>query len=201
MRALLAAAALALFGSSTGAAVIGSFDGLIDSDTGLEWLDVTVNENLSYNTMIGSNLNGYGSQGYRYATVFEVGTLFENAGAILPALGTIRTDPANFAVGDLLISFLGANQTTSTNTFIQAVTGTNAPNGGQYAPWIRGTSTLAPATLSFGAYQPGDSVGNSALGHWLVRETTVVPLPASLPLLLAGLGGLGLVARRRARSA
>ncbi|MRU13917.1 VPLPA-CTERM sorting domain-containing protein [Roseovarius sp. A21] len=201
MRALLAAAALALFGSSAGAAVIDSSDGLIDSDTGLEWLDVTVNENLSYNTMIGSNLNGYGSQGYRYATVFEVGTLFENAGAILPALGATQTDPADFAVGDLLISYLGSNSNYSSYSYIQAVTGTNAPNGGQYAPWIRGTATSGSITLSFGEYQPSDSFAGSTVGHWLVRETTVVPLPASLPLLLAGLGGLGLVARRRARSA
>lgn len=34
----------------------------------------------------------------------------------------------------------------------------------------------------------------------LESNTSVVPLPAALPLLLAGLGGLGLLARRRMRS-
>lgn len=37
--------------------------------------------------------------------------------------------------------------------------------------------------------------------YWTYSKTAVVPLPASLPLMLAGLGGLGLLARRKKKRA
>ncbi len=52
---------------------------------------------------------------------------------------------------------------------------------------------IAFDNITFGAVEPGDTGG-------MMEEPNVppIPLPAGLPLLLAGLGALGLVARRRA---
>lgn len=201
--ALSVLAALSLvFGSPANAALLGSTSGLVDTDTGLEWLDVVVNENLSYNQMLGSDLNGYGSLGFRYATVLEVGQLFENAGATLPPLGGFSSDPANQPAGDLLISFLGANGSSPSNTFIQAFSGTVAGPGTLYAPWIRGSGVNGLAGLSYGQYQPLASQSSSSLGHWLVRDALIpVPLPAALPLLAGALGLLGFIGWRRKHAA
>ena len=60
--------------------------------------------------------------------------------------------------------------------------GTNMSNDGY--------SIIAPNQLCVGMYvtEPGD---------WIRVVTAAVPLPAAFPLLLAALGGLGLIARRR----
>jgi hypothetical protein len=48
---------------------------------------------------------------------------------------------------------------------------------------------------------PGASVGQrGGQGAGLAQEVSAVPLPAGLPLLLLGLGALGVAARRRGRS-
>ncbi|MEO9574475.1 MAG: SGNH/GDSL hydrolase family protein [Tateyamaria sp.] len=50
-----------------------------------------------------------------------------------------------------------------------------------------------------------DGVHPTAAGHRLIAETAIsaatVPLPAGLPLMLAGIGGLGLMARRKRKAA
>ena len=58
---------LAMMGmaGTANAVLMGSAGGLIDTDTGLEWLDVVVNENISFDQMIATDLNGFGSLGYR----------------------------------------------------------------------------------------------------------------------------------------
>lgn len=176
------------------AAVIGSPVGLIDTDTGLEWLDVTVNAGLSYNQMNAGGLNGYAAQGFRYATILEVGELFENAGAVLPAIGSTRLQSTT-APADLLIGFLGSNTTATNDSYIQAVSGTAFNATAQRAPWIRGAGLGTPR-LSYGAFTPPNTFGSSTVGHWLVREVAPVPLPAALPLLAGALGLLAWMRRR-----
>lgn len=182
------------------AALVGSSNGLVDTDTGLEWLDVTLNVGLSYNSMINSGLNGYAAQGYRYASVYEVGTLFENAGAVLPAFGGADFSAQSRSAGLLLISFLGATYTSSNNTFLQAASGTLATPSSVYTPWIRGSVSGATG-ISYGGHKPYITAADPNTGHWLVKKASMspVPLPASLPLLMGGLGVFGLLRRRKSR--
>ena len=60
--------------------------------------------------------------------------------------------------------------------------GTFNPNNIGYVDNVEISGTLADATYDFEAVTP-------------------VPVPAALPLLLAGLGGLGLAARRKRKAA
>jgi hypothetical protein len=74
---------------------------------------------------------------------------------------------------------------------------------GYLATSIPGFST-APAFASFDAFAAGEySFRLEALGGAGVAmnvNISAVPLPASLPLMFAALGGLGLIARRRRRT-
>jgi hypothetical protein len=43
--------------------------------------------------------------------------------------------------------------------------------------------------------------GSRSGSSWTITEVAAVPLPAALPMLLAGLGGMGLMARRKRKAA
>ena len=194
---------LAMMGmaGTANAVLMGSAGGLIDTDTGLEWLDVVVNANISFDQLIATDLTGFGSFGYRYATVFEVGVLFENAGAILPPLGTATFDAANQPAGDLLISFLGANSTNPVNTFIQAFTSTPGSEAGTVmAPWIRGSGIDGIAGLDYGRHQPSTSASSPTTGSWVVRSSAPIPEPSTLALFATGLALLAFLSWRRRRA-
>ncbi|MBS0379164.1 MAG: FxDxF family PEP-CTERM protein [Proteobacteria bacterium] len=65
------------------------------------------------------------------------------------------------------------------------------------------SSWISPTTLTAGTYVlevRGSVVGTSGGGYSGVLNLTPVPLPAGLPLLLSGLGGLAGLVRRRARA-
>ena len=64
---------------------------------------------------------------------------------------------------------------------------------GENGTWslsFQGTTIVSPTGGDFGSSESVDFT--------LEQEAAVVPLPAGLPLMLAGLAGLGLLARRRA---
>lgn len=89
--------------------VPGSGDGLLtlDTDTGLEWLDLTATSDpagQSYNA-VAAGFGGFTTeQGFRFATVSEVLILFDNAGVIALNTGFVS---ANFAPVSQLIGLLG----------------------------------------------------------------------------------------------
>ena len=61
---------------------------------------------------------------------------------------------------------------------------------GTWSLSFQGTMIVSPTNGNFGSSESVDFT--------LEQESSVVPLPAGLPLMLAGLAGLGLLARRRA---
>lgn len=159
-----------------------------DSDTGMEWLDV------SYTRGAGRSVvrNGYKdlvtTHGFRYATQLEVANFFYSAG-----------------ISDLTNSFSDSNL--ASVEYLQELIGITATYGwGDYS-WADGplTSGLveldnpiifqsAVATLQVADFFPGaratvsdymaqDSVSMSWAGSFLVRDIQAVPVPATAWLL------------------
>jgi hypothetical protein len=76
----------------------------LDTSTGLEWLDLTVTENESYNSIIGGFGGFITGEGFRYATEAEIAALRGQAG-IVDLTGT--SVAANRTGVDLLLLLMG----------------------------------------------------------------------------------------------
>jgi hypothetical protein len=170
-------------------------DGLITRDTnsGMEWLDLTESQNYSYNYV--SSQFGIGGQfeGWRYATSSEVDTLLDNAGGTGPYDGD---STVNNGIGEPLLELWGKMYTSTNNSWsefiIADVYGVNQHWYGQV--WDRG-STVDFIDIMQAAV--GDSTIYSRRGSALIRETSVVPVPAAVWLFGSGLLGLVGVARHK----
>ncbi len=178
-------------------------DNLITRDTvsGLDWLDLTETNNLSYDYVNGQLGVGGQFAGFRYATGIEVVALWDNFGINLSAgqpTGITSMDP-NVEVA---VSFLG-------NTY-------NEFNPGRYLYGVDGLTSDFYIDITerrrLGAIIRGDnlttryhaidgdgrptSLSAVWLGSYLV-QTSVVPVPAAVWLFGSGLIGLIGFARRK----
>ena len=172
-------------------------DGLVtrDTDTRLDWLDLTESTDLSYD-QVEADVGGFISDGWRHATGAEVCGLFAAVGAEpSPCPGGPVFVPC-CAVG-FLISLLGS-------TF-------NGPNifsaRGVYDdgdPSAPGGVGFAEATINFGNMmtavqddQRASDLASSTEGNFLVRPSPVAmpigPYVGPALLLLLGLAGLVVV--------
>lgn len=186
-----------------------------DTDTQLDWLDVNLTANTSYNhivngevtfsTLLGSNPKNLG---FRHATAAEALILYENAG--VPDIDTSFTFQ-NFDSVTNLMSLLGP-------TYIYPA-GPNTTVGSKGLLFDKSGFWHSVAHLETcpvnvcgekGIAQVATGVRNEnqfgpTYGHFLVRDASEyvspVPIPAALPLFLSGLLGLGVMARRRQRHA
>jgi hypothetical protein len=180
-------------------------DGLLtlDTDTNLEWLDLTQTTNQSYNT-VAAGFGGFTTTyGFTYADTSQVSQLFTNAGitnqsgawapqysavsSLIARLGCTRNCGTGFA--DFLSGIadnVPFSSSSASTLFLQLF-------GGGFAS--AGTST---STFLKTAYHP-------EIGSFLVREGTLaaVPLPAAMPLLFCGIGLIGFLGwgRKRTKSA
>ena len=167
-----------------------------DSDTNLEWLDLTLTKNQSYTGVEASIY--FTNHGFRHATTDEVTTLFENAG------GTVNTpfNAANLAPAQLLLGLMGC---TDTAAFC------GAGPVGTGSGWAQNLADLTLAyTPSYAVTQlgtlgrfvtPGGSGGFgtkvSTTGNYLVRVFVPVPEPGTALLLGLGFAAVAIRARRK----
>lgn len=192
----------------------------LDTNTNLEWLDISITRNRSYNE-ISSELNFNGEYfGFRYATKQDVQFLFENAG--IPIVNTgfspdqgysqINTIPIeNLAT---LLGGLTSSHPLYDSTFLQGLTsspGISPQTNHRFtAPFLEICVYPDPSCINyvndnettsrtaFRAYMtPTTSV--PTLGSWLIRESQIayVPLPPSILLFLSGIVSIGLFGNAR----
>lgn len=169
-------------------------DGLItrDTETGLDWLDLTATRNLSYND-IEVDVGGWISLAFRHATGSEVCGLFAaHALAPSPCPGPAGISQSGNLVATLQ-GFVGV--TFSDNIGFAASSGkfddgdvsdSVGIGGVSYSP-LTGRSNSS--VLEDGAFAHTSS---GRFGHWLVRP---VPEPSTALLLAAGLAAFAV--RRR----
>jgi len=183
-----------------------------DPATGLDWLDLTATQNLSFIEVSARFGLGGTFAGYRYATVAEVRTLWQNAGLTNGTYSPeIREGEQYFfaeqypvAAVENLVRLVGFTWDMG-NGVTQSLGLTSTPYtvGGSYRSYatpqlnIYGPQNVANALVVQGLR---DYVAADNYGSWLVRDSasvTPVPEPQSYATLLAGLGLLGAYLRNR----
>lgn len=161
----------------------------VDTVTHLEWLDLTYTSGQSYNDVLSQVGVAGAFAGFRYATVDDVTTLFEDAG--IPDVGGISS--GNYVPVNNLLGQVGRLVSLAGGAWSHAITGTSAGTDLQYYSNLQLT-VGAPPFRGIAQPQAGTIATDSAFsdsGSWLVRT---VPEPSTLLLLAPG---LLLVARRK----
>ncbi len=201
--------------NSLGAAQDG-FNITRDTTNNLDWLDMTLTTNRSFNQVTSTLLQSGGLlDGWRHATAAEVVNFGISAGVpssyFDPISSAAAPIPANANL-DALLAALGKTLNAPNIQEIYFITaesravGTHAvgeiridpiPNDGSvFRNWLVTTST--PSTV-IGNFNRGDSASpGTSVGHALVRAApSSIPEPSTLFVLGFGLLGLGLMRRPR----
>jgi hypothetical protein len=189
----------------------------LDTATNLEWLDLTLTQNRSFNDISGQLGSAGQFAGFHYATQADVHTLFLDAGfSVEPGTIASSTNPPDLAAGATLLSLLGETSDVlfpgggEDYGFYGYIAPISADQiDGAYllfeTPCGRDPACVWYYALGFQAI-PASTAGNdvnATYGSLLVRDAPApapVPEPASLSVFGAALTGFWM-ARRRHRGA
>jgi len=163
--------AFTTFSGASQAALIDQGMTTLDTETGIEWLDVTETVGASPVDIV-NGYGGFAADGWGLATVEQIETLYLHAGIPLPYNGSLTS--AGYPGTQQVIDLLGASGSHGNGDFIQAFSGTLAPG---WPPYRLHTPTVLTAYGTIGgAVLPGPSVPstvrNETIGNYLVRPTS-----------------------------
>jgi len=194
-----------------GASIIDAGAYTRDTDTMVDWYDLTASVGISYNDMV-VNLSDTNSQfyGWRHATISEITTLMTNAGIsnfhVYDGWNDTN-DPTIIAAMDVLKDLLGQTGTNaaprSDGMFDDE--GYGDPNRVGFA-FVCVFTTTTWGTAKYIQdyfdvtipYTDNSGSGSGDIGHWLVRDS-IAPVPEPSTILLFSIGLLGItgISRRK----
>jgi hypothetical protein len=173
-----------------------------DSNTGLQWLDVTLTANQSFDQV---RQGEWYAKGFRFATKVELQTLFINAGTPDDDFDLSNT---HYFETKALIDLLGATIITTdrlstygyigTDFFDNDITLQNHPIGETFSARL-GKLDFLPSFFAeayFGGGQPFSNEASPIWGSFLVRVTPV-PEPESYMMMLTGLMAISFLVRAK----
>jgi len=179
-----------------------------DTETGLNWLDLTVTNGMSFNTVNGQLGSGGLYEGFRYATGQEVVDLYAKFGVTLTAYSP------NFIAGPvdpgivMASDFLGTIVSEYSTDFTYGGKGmydygANLTVAYAMGAWyFSGTSVFPSSNVYFDVNYENSLFKTDAeiqTGSFLVQQSAV-PVPAAVWLFGSGLIGLLGIARKKART-
>lgn len=196
---------------------LGISTAFIDTNTGLQWLDLSVTFNQSLNDVTNDLRNDGRYSGFRYATLGEVNTLLAGLGLQFSGI-EIRNETQYQLLDNFLAMMavpIAGNRwwDNATVRYAYGLTGTLAPSPNPddpteyfWASWLQSAAdgfAASPVNSTFDAawVEPqstrfrSDQTISPVIGSWLILE---VPEPSSLSLIFFGLVGLSLFGSRKA---
>jgi hypothetical protein len=167
----------------------------VDTNSKLEWLDLTQTSNHSYNDVVANLGTGGLFEGWTLATESDVNTLLTHAGVPLPySLGNDATIAAETAS---LLQLIGAQQNpTPQSSTSRGLISDLIPSSGSHQYLLTGANT-ANSFYQTGFGTRSDTNIDPAIGTYLVRAASI-PEPATLALMGLGLAGIGYKQRKSA---
>lgn len=199
-RAIFCAAAL-LFAPCAQAALVDTGQYALDTDTNLEWLNLTLTQGVSYDSIL-SGQGGWLANGWQFATPAQ----FEQLATAYIGPGSNCSGSCPFGGGGFSeVYYLAAASVVSAlgATYVGDGEASQGLLGGSYVGGRVGAGTQN-AYIPDGEWSVSySSFGDPDTGDFLVRSGDYVATPEASTwlMVLVGLGGLGYAARQRKISA